>query len=160
MKMKSVLCKAVKEFADRHHMECRSASGSTWSFTLQKEDVPNLQVEIRMLRQFLLVETGLMFPVKPTLKNLRLVNRLNAQLPNVRLVIDGSLKFREVVEIKDVEFTSNEKLEGLFLGGMFWMLFHMKAIGAFLRGKMSEDESYGAIVGNGCPHDKFKDSMR
>lgn len=158
MKVKSVLCKAVKEFADRHHMECRSASGSTCSFALQKEDLPNLLVEIRMLRQFLLVETCLMFPIKPTLKNLRWVNRLNAHLPNVRLVIDGSLKFREVVEIKDVEFTSNEKLDGLFLGGMFWMLFYMKAIGAFLRGKMSEDESCSAIIGKCRPHDALKKS--
>lgn len=149
MKVRSVLCKVVKEFAERHHMECRSASGSICAFTLQKEDVPNLQVEIRMLRQFLLVETSLMFPVKPTLQNLRWINRLNAQLPNVRLVIDGCLKFREVAKNEDVDFTSNEKLDGLFLGGMFWMLFHMKAIGAFLLGKMSEVESYGAIVGKG-----------
>lgn len=136
----------IKGFAERHHMTCRG-NGFCRHFELHNEKDPIHFVMVHCECGVLVVETYLAYPINPTLKNLRWVNRLNASLPNVRLSIDASLKFTESVRLSDVDLTSEEVLEGLILGGTLWMMFNGKAIGDFLLGKATEAESYKAIAG-------------
>ena len=139
--------KAVKDFSERHRMECCCVDRPTCTFSLKNKEDPVHQVLIRRVGEWLMVETCLTYPIKPTLKNLRWMNRLNANLGNIRLVIDDYLKFTEIVKLGELDLSSNEEVEGLFLGGTFWMMFHGEAIGNFLLGKLTEEESFDAIVG-------------
>ena len=139
--------KAVKDFAEKHHMEWCRVDESSCTFLLKNNEDPVHQVLIRRVGEYLIVETCLTYPIKPTLKNLRWMNRLNANLGNIRLVIDDYLKFTEIVKLGELDLSSNEEVEGLFLGGTFWMMFHGEAIGNFLLGKLTEEESFDAIVG-------------
>lgn len=147
MNMIRSLNKAVNDFAEKHHMEWCHVNGSSCAFLLKNKEDPVHQVLIRRVGEWLMVETCLTYPIKPTLKNLRWMNRLNANLGNIRLVIDDYLKFTEIVKLGELDLSSNEEVEGLFLGGTFWMMFHGEAIGNFLLGKLTEEESFDAIVG-------------
>ena len=139
--------KAVKEFAEKHRMECYCVDSPTCTFSLKNKEDPVHQVLIRRVGEYLIVETCITYPIKPTLKNLRWMNRLNAHLGNIRLVIDGYLKFTESVKLDELDLSSDEEVVGLFLGGMFWMMVHGEAIGNFLLGKSTEEESVDAIIG-------------
>ena len=141
------LNKAVNDFAEKHHMEWCHVNESSCAFLLKNKEDPVHQVLIRRVGEWLMVETCLTYPIKPTLKSLRWMNRLNANLGNIRLVIDDYLKFTEIVKLGELDLSSNEEVEGLFLGGTFWMMFHGQAIGNFLLGKLTEEESFDAIVG-------------
>ncbi len=140
--------KAVKEFSEKHHMECCCVDRPTCMFSLKNTDDPAHLVLIRRVGEYLIVETCLTYFIKPTLRNLRWMNRLNANFGDIRLVIDDFLKFTEIVKIDELDLSSNEEIGDLILRGNIWMMFHGKAIARFLLGEMTEEESFNAIAGN------------
>lgn len=136
---------AMEEFAGRHHMGF-SAKGWMGPFTLNCKYRLVRRIVIRRVGEYLAVESCFAIPAKTTCKNLHWVNRLNARLPNVRLAIDGGLKFVQFVKLEDLDLSSGENLDGALLGGMLWLVVHGEDVGNFLVGKMSETTSCNAIL--------------
>jgi len=135
---------AVKAFAHRHHMEYVEER-LPWCLTLQNKNDPIHTIEIKYKQGVVLVETYFNYRIKLTARNLRWINRLNATFPKIRLVIENYLIFAETYPLSDLCSASHKRLLYDLLGGLFWMVYHQKAIGKFLLGEMTEKESYDCI---------------
>lgn len=142
IKLKSI----AREFAVCHRMEFHEDGGVAGPFSLKSKENPVCEMVIWSKSAFLFVDTHLDYEVKPTLRNLRLINRLNVALPNVRLVIGKRLKFTMSVNLR--ELTSEDELEPFFVSGLDWMRSHSDILVAFFLGNATEDVAYHEIVGD------------
>ena len=128
---------SVRKFAKQRRMPVKKVGKSGLRL---KYGFNFLVIDVERVGDFILVRTYMPYPVRPTPRNLRLVNRLNCMFPDVKLVLDGYLRVCISRKLEPSALKSGESLDDMLLKGARWGEMFQSGLVMFFCGRHSDKE--------------------
>lgn len=129
---------SVRKFANRRDMSVKKVGKSALRLGYGFNEF--LVVDVECVDGFILARTYRPFPVKPTPKNLWLINRLNCMFPNAKLVVDGYVRVCVSRKMKPTDLKSDRSLDDVLFTGVRWAEVFQRGLAMFAIGRHSDEE--------------------